>query len=86
MPLFQCSECGTVENTACSRYWQQVYLEKKSPVCSECESGKWHGMFPKQNAVQEGYLLGTDGFLYGPEENPHHTTIVGPVPPVEGQP
>ena len=86
MPLFQCSRCGCVENTAVSNYWAQVYMYRQKPLCVECKSGKWHDLFPKEDAAATGYCLGADGFLYGPEENPHHTTIVGPVPPVEGQP
>lgn len=80
MPLFQCQKCGCVENTACSGYWWTVHKEKKPPVCSECEDGVWHGMFDKEDAVAGGYMVGEDGFLYGPSENPTHTRIIGPAP------
>lgn len=83
MPLFQCSQCGCVENTALSDYWWDVQREKQQPRCSECKTGQWHGAFPKQDAAEEGYRLGADGFLYGPMEAPTHTTIIGPVPPVQ---
>lgn len=65
MPLFQCSKCNCVENTAISRYWRRK--EGSPPLCSECDSeiGKWHGVFPKTSA--KGYLLGSDGFLYAKE-------------------
>lgn len=83
MPLFQCQQCGCVENTATSHYWWRTHREKKPPICSECEEGEWHGLFPKADAVAEGYVLGEDGFLYAPSENPQHTKIVGPVQPLK---
>lgn len=58
MPIFRCSRCGCVENTATSSYWSQV----GDHICSECETGKWHNLFHKVSAV--GYLIGSDGFLY----------------------
>ena len=65
MPLFQCTKCGCVENTAASNYVHQTYADPPEPaLCSECdpEIGKWHDMFPKQSAV--GMLIASDGFLY----------------------
>jgi hypothetical protein len=49
MPLFECSRCHCVENTALSNYWTDVHLEKKPALCSECDPqiGKWHGAFPR---------------------------------------
>ncbi len=63
MPLFECSKCHCIENTACSNYWVS-----KDKFCSECDPkiGKWHGRFEKQSAV--GLLIGNDGFLYYSEE------------------
>jgi len=84
MPIFRCSRCGAIENTALSNYWSQKYGfgdEKPSDVlCSECdpEIGKWHGCFPKDPA--DGFDIGEDGFLYHPDHKPHHTKIVGRVP------
>ena len=47
MSLYQCTECGCRENTACGYYWEANY--KKEPVlCSECHTGEWHGHFPKK--------------------------------------
>lgn len=83
MPLFKCEQCGTVENTACSNYWVRSYgLKEGTPtppaLCSACdpEIQEWHGMFDQEPAT--GYMLGADGFLYGPEEQPSHTKIIGP--------
>lgn len=69
MPIFACSKCGAVENTALSRYWMRVLKDPKPPpLCSECdpEIGKWHGAFPKESAKDHGYVQGPDGFLYNP--------------------
>lgn len=46
MPLFTCSKCKCVENTALSRFWHQPDHEK---LCSLCDPkvGKWHGKFPR---------------------------------------
>lgn len=47
MPLFICSRCKCVENTALSGYW---FGDREKPFCSECDPkiGKWHGAFSKQ--------------------------------------
>jgi len=67
MPLFKCSNCGCVENTALGAYWFRVSAENKLPLCSECIYGKWHGEFPKQKPKEAGFVLLKDGF-YGPED------------------
>ena len=46
MPLFNCSACGTVENTALGNYWWNR-RQHKPVLCSECDTGTWHGQFPK---------------------------------------
>lgn len=55
MPLFNCSHCGAIENTALGAYWYN--RAKGRPVlCSECDTGTWHGKFPKETgeiAAQE---------------------------------
>jgi len=68
MPLFACSKCGCVENTALCEYWYQVAIEKKKPLCSECdpEIGEWHGKFEKRSAV--GMLWGQRWRLLHPSE------------------
>ena len=43
MPLFVCDNCKVIENTALGKYWGE-----KSPLCSECGWGKWHGSFEKE--------------------------------------
>lgn len=49
MPLYECSKCHAVENTAMANYWWKVQHEKQPALCSECDPdiGKWHGEFPK---------------------------------------
>jgi len=72
MPIFECTKCGCIENTACSNYWEQKCPidggDSKPFLCSECdpEIGKWHGMFEKRSA--KGMILMDDGFLYSKEE------------------
>lgn len=54
MPLFNCTSCSTVENTALSNYWADLYQRDQSvpfnPLCSKCDPriGEWHGRFPRR--------------------------------------
>lgn len=83
MPVFMCSKCGCIENTAVSNYWTRnmhhTGLNKPDnpPLCSECdpEIGKWHGRFEKKSAI--GLFVGEDGFLYDAPHTINHTKIVG---------
>lgn len=61
MPLFACTKCDAIENTALSEYWGQnldAYGAgvKFEPICSECKTGTWHGDFPKRTCMDEGYV------------------------------
>jgi len=67
MPLFECSKCGCVENTALGEYWSSRY-DRVAPTCSECANGEWHGRFEKQTTEQAGYIHGETGYLYAPAE------------------
>jgi len=60
MPLYECSKCGAIENTATGGYWSQQLdaMDSKTefkPKCSECITGTWHGLFAKRNAKAERY-------------------------------
>lgn len=81
MPIFKCSKCGAVDNTAISGYWSWVHyfpdgatdakqMVKRPPLCSECnpEIGKWHGEWEKKTPEDLGYVEGPDGFLYSPDD------------------
>ncbi len=75
MPVFKCDTCGAVDNTALTRYWMTAYKtdaagQPLKKLCSACDPkiAKWHECFPRQDAVEVGYLLGNDGFLYHPED------------------
>lgn len=60
MSLFRCDKCGAVENTATSGYW---FRDRGGPaLCAECDPqiGKWHGIFPKQDADAAGYAPRSD--------------------------
>lgn len=66
MPLFRCTKCGCVENTALSHYW----LKGEAPaLCCECDPkiAKWHQRFPKRPAT--GLILVSDGFLHHLEDD-----------------
>ena len=53
MPLFKCSKCGCIDNTACGgSYWGN----SETPECSECFTGKWSAPFPKQTPEQMGLI------------------------------
>ncbi len=63
MPLFPCSKCGCVEDTALCHYWS-ARLRQTPPVCSACDPTivKWHGEFPQESARnwtndERGFLL-----------------------------
>ena len=84
MPLFQCSKCDCVENTACCHYWSAVCLDKKEPLCSECDHaiGKWHDRFEKKSAI--GMLIDQNGHLWSKKQIeagflPPHYKIIGEV-------
>lgn len=50
MPLFACSKCETVENTATGHFWFNQ-LKGLPVLCSECgEAGVWHGKFRQRKA------------------------------------
>lgn len=61
MPLFKCSKCGCVENTALAGAWSQ-WLAKEPVLCSECKTGKWHDEFGKDQA--DGVFTDRDGKQY----------------------
>jgi hypothetical protein len=63
MPLFACSSCDTVENTATGDYWNR----REAPLCSSCSprTGRWHGLFPRMPAGDGSWIPDPDmdGFL-----------------------
>lgn len=66
MPLFICSSCKCIENTACGDYWNR----RTKPLCSECaetRGNKWHGHFPKRTAtLEEIKEMGVHHFRWEP--------------------
>lgn len=83
MPLFECSRCKAVENTALGNYWVRTGLENLEPLCSECDTGTWHGEFTKQTVEEAGYVHADDGFLYTPEELARGGYFHGKAKPLE---
>lgn len=49
MPLYECSQCHCVDNTALTNFWMTNAVGDP-PLCSECDPkiGEWHGRFPKR--------------------------------------
>lgn len=74
MPLFCCSKCGCVENTAACNY--HLTADKTQALCAECDPkiGQWHGLFEKRSAV--GMLVDQNGHLWRPE-----SVAAGGLPP-----
>lgn len=87
MALYACRQCNCIENTACGDYYRRTLgKNKKPPLCSECSSGEWHGIFPKQSA--EGMLIDEGGYLWNesnmkqsnyPGKSPLNADILGTV-------
>lgn len=83
MPLYMCSKCGSVENTALGGYWAQQMKafeanQKHAPLCSECdpEIGTWHGQFPRRSAGV--YVQTKGGHLYTQAEAEGMAKHMGP--------
>ena len=52
-PLFKCHSCGALENSALTPgSWCNP---PDGMTCSECSTGKWHGLFTKVNIEEAGY-------------------------------
>lgn len=82
MPLFACTKCRCVENTALSGYWSRTpeQRERGEALCSECDPviGQWHGRFEKKSAI--GWLIDQSGHLWREGEVlPPNYRIVGKV-------
>ena len=58
MSLYQCEDCGAMENTALGHYWGE---ERK--LCSECGFGKWHGKFSKLLLPKGQFVTNDEGNL-----------------------
>lgn len=53
MPLFKCTKCGCIDNTAAAgSYWQ----DRENAQCAECFTGKWHDLFPKETPKEKGLI------------------------------
>lgn len=62
MPLFVCSKCKVIENTALSGYW---YRGKKKPLCSQCDPkfGKWHNKFSRKKFNEKEWEIESGDFI-----------------------
>jgi hypothetical protein len=76
MPVFLCSQCKMMENTAVSNYWTRK--EGSPALCTACdpEVKKWHGIFdPKP--LPPDHIVGPDGFVYR-KQDPILLSLRGP--------
>lgn len=53
MSIYVCEKCGAIENTSLGGYWKNI-LDNEIPMCSECNTGEWHGEFPKKHWTDYG--------------------------------
>jgi hypothetical protein len=63
MPIFICSECGFIDNTATSNAWAEV-REKKSLLCSKCKWEKLSGVREKRIKPYDGMELMCNEYPY----------------------
>lgn len=47
MSVYICEKCGAIDNTAVGGYWKNC-CNHEPKMCSECNTGKWHGVFDKK--------------------------------------
>ena len=62
MSLYQCEECGAMENTACG-YYHTARMKKEKPICSEYHTGKWHEKFEKILLPKGEFVTDREGNL-----------------------
>jgi hypothetical protein len=68
MPLFVCDKCRAVESTATSTFSRQLEQRalgaRKHILCSECDTGAWHGLFQKTTATPKYLAEHAHEFIY----------------------
>ena len=65
MPLFICSKCGCVDNSALAHAWTE-WSKNLPPLCTECKTGTWHGEWEKSPASD--YIKGGKTYRYVEDE------------------
>lgn len=68
MPLFECTKCKTIDNTALDGNYWMAQLNKEPALCTECVTGEWHGEFDKEQLTGSDFVLGSDGYVYRESE------------------
>jgi hypothetical protein len=68
MSLYQCEECGCIENTALGEVWDWDDTDvaghpKKQNLCSECGGEGWHGRFKRRYLPMGLFVKNRDGNL-----------------------
>lgn len=51
MSLFVCSKCQVMDSVSLAGFFNQVYIEKKKPLCCKCKTGKHHNHFERRIAT-----------------------------------
>jgi hypothetical protein len=62
MPLFECDECGIVDNTALAPFYWKRRNQRLNKLCTECLTGEWHYRFERY--FPDGMLIDQDGHLW----------------------
>jgi hypothetical protein len=68
VPIFQCSRCGVLENTALGAYWLNRG-QGKAVLCSLCDTGRWHEAFPRKTPAEANYEQHPNGFWSPRKDN-----------------
>lgn len=77
MPLYECSKCGVVDNTALANFWE-AYAHGGPLLCSACDPqiGQWHGKFARETVAEHMARFPESRIEYR-QENPQQKTNNG---------
>jgi hypothetical protein len=65
MPLFECSRCAMVDNTAMENNFWESQRDNSSPLCTTCYGpGHWHGKFPRLTVRESNAMPGAKPVEY----------------------
>lgn len=68
MPIFECSRCKCIDNTALTDFYRRRRLGKE-PLCAGCDPNIGVPNRTIPGVAAKGMLLGSDGFLYPKNED-----------------
>jgi hypothetical protein len=72
VPLYECSKCHAVENTALTNFWMDLN-EDRPALCSACDPdiGEWHGKFEKRTMAEYRQLFPDSKVEYPIQKRAH---------------